>query len=305
MKKIIKINLKAKSSFSTVIKADIIFGQICWSVIHDKGEDQLKYFLNCFQNNPPFIISDGFIDGYLPKPIIPTNRIEKLSKKEKSIKIDEAKKLKKLKLIKTKDFINICNRRMDNTDELIDSEYSSFLNIEKQTIRNNIKNKENGLFSQKEIWTNSEYSFFIKIINKDIFDSFLIEKYIYQIFEIYGYGAKTSIGKGFFDVKIEDFNHFDNLSGDYGILLSHCILNREEKNLLKDSYYKIELKYGKLGKSKSLSNNPFKKPLIQIKPGSVIKTNKEYVGGMINLIDSQKEVLDYNYGMLIPLSKDL
>jgi len=61
----------------------------------------------------------------------------------------------------------------------------------------------------------------------------------------------------------------------------------------------------RLGKSKSLSNNPFKKPLIQIKPGSVIKTNKEYVGGMINLIDSQKEVLDYNYGMLIPLNKDL
>ena len=128
MKKIIKINLKAKSSFSTAIRADIIFGQICWSDIHDKGEDQLKYFLNCFQNNPPFLISDGFIDGYLPKPIIQTNRIEKLSKNQKSIKIDEAKI--KIKIIKTKDFINICNRRMD----MAEFHLYSFLNIENKQL---------------------------------------------------------------------------------------------------------------------------------------------------------------------------
>jgi len=300
MKKIKKIIIKPKSSFLTPIRADIIFGQICWSILCNEGEEQLKLFLSYFKNAPFFLISDGFTDGHLPKPLITVEKNREITKKERSKKIDEAKKAKKIKLIKVEDFINICKGEINTIDELIVPEYKSFFSVEKESIRNNTKNKDDGLFSQKEFWTNKKYSFYIKIINKDLFDKFLIEKYIHQIFEILGYGAGTSIGKGFFDIEIEDFKYFDDLKGDYKILLSHCVLNKEERNLLLDSRYKIELKYGKLGNIKSLSLNPFKKPLIQIIPGSIIKTEKEYIGEMLNLIESQKEVLDYNYGLLVP-----
>lgn len=304
MKSIIKIIIRPKSSFLTPIRADIIFGQICWSILHNNGEEQLKLFLSYFKDAPFFLISDGFIDGYLPKPLIKIEKNKDIEKKLQSRKIDDAKKAKKIKLIKIEDFINICKGEVSTIDKLIIRDYNSFVNVEKESIRNNTKNKDDGLFSQKEFWTNTKYSFFIKIINKDLFNEFSIEKYIHQIFGTLGYGAGTSIGKGFFDIKIEDFTCFDDLKGDYKILLSHCVLNKEERNLLLDSRYKIELKYGKLGKNKSLSLNPFKNPLIQIIPGSIIKTEKEYVGEMLNLIESQKEVLDYNYGLLIPCSKN-
>lgn len=311
MKKTIVIKLKPKTSFLTPLRADIIFGHICWNIAMNKGDGELQNFLDHFKKNPIFLLSDGFIDGYLPNPLIRVDKKEKITKQEKIKIMDSAKKIKKTRFLKMRDFINICNGIYDNFDEIAKDNYNDFL-IKKEAVMRNCIDKDfervkrgGGLFSNQEFWTEDNYSLYIKILNEELFENFSIIQALKEIFELFGYGANKSTGKGSFEiVSIDEFNKFDQLKGNCGILLSHCILKNEEKNVLKNSSYKIELKYGKLGEQKAFSDNPFKKPLMQIIPGSVLATNKEYVGEMISLTDN-KNILDYNYGLLVPIKLKL
>jgi len=312
MKKTIIVKLKPKTSFSTPIRADIVFGHICWNIIMNEGEKELQDFLNYFQKTPIFLLSNGFVDDYLPTPLINNKQEEGEKTKKEKIKImDIAKKIKKANLLRVSDFINVCKGDYDSFNKVVEDDYNDFLIKEEALMKNSIdrnlgKVKEDGgLFSNQEFWSKNNYSLYIKILNEELFDYFSIKKRLKEIFELLGYGANKSTGKGFFEITcIEEFNEFDQLSGNYSISLSHCILKNEERHILENSTYKIELKYGKLGEEKSFSDNPFKKPLMQIVPGSVLNTSKEYVGEMINLIEN-KNILDYNYGFLIPIKLNL
>jgi CRISPR-associated protein Csm4 len=66
------------------------------------------------------------------------------------------------------------------------------------------------------------------------------------------------------------------------------------------------VKYGKLGGEFTFCGNPFKKPLVMIKTGSVFKTEKlpkEFYGRMIKEIApaKPKEVVQYGYAFAVPI----
>ena len=79
-------------------------------------------------------------------------------------------------------------------------------------------------------------------------------------------------------------------------------MRKEERVVLKESLYKTEVKYGKLGEEFSHTKNTFKNPVIQIAPGSVLNTSQDYVGEMLSLSKGRSEILDYNYGFLLPFN---
>ncbi|MFZ6017245.1 MAG: hypothetical protein ACOYU0_06520 [Nitrospirota bacterium] len=115
---------------------------------------------------------------------------------------------------------------------------------------------------------------------------------------------KKSIDKGQFSLEgIEEFNDFDGLEGANGFvtLSNFC----PEENDPTEGVYKTFVKYGKLGEEFTFCGNPFKKPLIMLKTGSVFKTNgkpKEFYGRMIEGVSSVKpEVIHYGYAFAVSM----
>lgn len=64
---IYKWEIEPKASFITPLHSDIIFGHIIWAINFISGEKVVEEYLSEFKkNNPPFIVSNGFIKGFLP-----------------------------------------------------------------------------------------------------------------------------------------------------------------------------------------------------------------------------------------------
>jgi len=72
-----------------------------------------------------------------------------------------------------------------------------------------------------------------------------------------------------------------------------------------EGIYKTFVKYGKLGEEFNFCGNPFKKPLLMVKTGSVFKTQgqpKEIYGRIIEKIAPAKaEVVQYAYAFAVPI----
>lgn len=69
---IYSIKIFIKSPFRTEIKADTLWGHICWLIREKEGEEKLVDFLALYkQNSPPFLLSDAFPNNKLPAPIMP------------------------------------------------------------------------------------------------------------------------------------------------------------------------------------------------------------------------------------------
>ena len=66
-----------------------------------------------------------------------------------------------------------------------------------------------------------------------------------------------------FDSVISGFEFFKNILAEVGML-----------DNIKDAFYDINVKYGKFGEEKSSSQNPFKPPMLLMKPGSCFVTDK-------------------------------
>ncbi|MFZ6017246.1 MAG: hypothetical protein ACOYU0_06525 [Nitrospirota bacterium] len=63
-----RIRIEIQSGIITPFHADTIFGHLCWVVAYQEDNKRLQKFLEPFRDGePPFVISDGFPAGYLPK----------------------------------------------------------------------------------------------------------------------------------------------------------------------------------------------------------------------------------------------
>lgn len=107
-----KITIELDSAFITPLQADTLFGHICWALLYMEGESELKKFLEIYTTSPPFLTSDAFPEGYLPRPILPPLSVHDMEQIEEGFcktngKVDKVKKFHLLKYLKKwkKDFI--------------------------------------------------------------------------------------------------------------------------------------------------------------------------------------------------------
>jgi CRISPR-associated protein Csm4 len=84
--------------------------------------------------------------------------------------------------------------------------------------------------------------------------------------------------------------------------LSHFV---PAKNDPTNGAYKTMVKYGKLGEEKTFCGNPFKKPLIVLKPGAVFKTQimKPFYGRLLEKIAfADPAMVQYGYAFPVPIA---
>ncbi len=170
------------------------------------------------------------------------------------------------------------------------------MNIE-DVYHNTINRLTNTVLEEGGLYSVTNYFFGYKI-NVYILDDFFGYDGINKIFHFIsysGYGKDKSTGKGAFSFElIEDFNLPNSNSPNGFMVLSNFF---PEDNFKVKGYYEIFTKFGKLGGdwARNPNINPFKKPIIFIKPGGVILTDdlKEYYGKIIKNVHTNQEIVQY------------
>lgn len=328
-----KVTLEIKSSVITPFQADTLFGTLCWGIRFLEGEEKLREFRNASLGEyPPLIISDGFPEGYLVKPILnplKSKESEKLArdrygrgKRELIRGMMELKELSKIDLI-SKDYLlnqigSLSSIQMGR-DFLLEGfkkpEIDTQTNLHNTFNRLAARVSEGGLFSQTETYYPSEsrINFYVKL-DEDLFSLARLENLLKGYLEISGYGADKSVGKGnikFIGIKDSDLPQTDQPNAF--ISLSSFIPKADDPS---NGFYVPILKYGKLGEhyasskinkpdrnNRMIGLNPFKKPLYMFKAGSTFsidgKPLAEYYGRIVENVHWDTEII--HYGLAFPL----
>lgn len=285
-----KIKLHIESGFITPFQADMIFGHMCWAVAHRNGDSALKEFLEPFKKKqPPFILSDGFPEDLLPKPLTADFNASE----------SDLKKIKKLNMVSFEDFERI--RRGEKFNPTEQKDISKTVTTPHNTISRitNTTPPEGGVYSLEEIFVSS-VTVYLKT-NSVEWKNRVLE--LLEDVSQAGYGRKKSIGKGQFSIKdVEEFEFPSINNPDGFVTLSNFCPTEDDP---KEGFYKTFVKYGKLGEEFTFTGNPFKKPIIMIKAGSVFKTDGSpnyFYGHMVRDISPAKpEVVHYAYAFAAPI----
>lgn len=263
-----KISLKLNSSYITPWDSDTLFGIFCWTLLETEGEQKLNSLLNEFENNNyPIVFSNGFIDDYLPKPFflnLDTNTKSTVAKKIKH------KQNKAIKWINLDNFNSIINgKQIELTNETNNIHQCTEIVSHVQIDRSSLKATEGILFQTLEVFQKNNITIYAEVEDKwyNTFEN------VFKQMELKGYGKSSSKGKGSYDiVNIEKWNGFNiPKNANSYIILSNYIPKPSESS---NGLYQIFVKYPKLGSIYSLENEPFKKPITFIEPGSVFFDDK-------------------------------
>ncbi len=293
--KLYKISIIPTSNFATKLRGDTFFGQFCWAIYYHLGKDRLDQLLQNYSKKPFLVISDGFIKGYLPKPKMPSRFL-----KERS----EDKKINRKKIWLTlEDLLNGAYQNAKQENDL----------DEKDTIDLSLHNAIN----YKTFHTGEGFDPYglqiLTLSKKDIYFLLDEEQFSFEDFKEslillsqMGYGKKTTIGKGRFEIEDIKPINIKNQSKTFITLSAFTPKDIKCKNI----YYEPFTRFGKFGAQRAYKN-AFKKPIILADTASVIEfdTIKEYqyIGSAItNLTDIEqyKDTIHQGYSIVLPL-KDL
>lgn len=175
--------------------------------------------------------------------------------------------------------------------------------------------EEGGFYPQDETFFDKdhcEFDLYISIDEEKVKEDKL--KKILEFIGENGFGKDKNIGKGHFKLvslnEIKDFPEPKDEKDkdgkeDYLLALSHFVPDASDSPT--DAYYSLITKYGKLGGHYATSADkvPFKKPIIFLKEGSLIKYSKDkdrkFVGCLLDKVNNDTFIRHYAYALCYPI----
>lgn len=308
-----KITLSVPSGFITPWHADTIFGHLCWTAERHEGFKNFSGaggLINLFRTEPPFILSDGFPSGLLPTPVSIKSLYSRTENGQVDVdRYDLVKRAKKTAYLKIDEFHAF---QKGKVPELSETGHKSFITttVLHNTISRitNMTGSQGSLYESDEKYAASgEIQIYIKIKNGYEDDVRLL----FEKFSQGSFGAKKSTGKGAFSVKsFQPYGDFDAITEAnccnqeiFGfVTLSHFVPAKGDPT---NGVYKTMIKYGKLGEEKTFCGQPFKKPLIMLKPGAVFYTDnvRPYYGLLMeNISEADSSVVQYAFAFAVPFA---
>lgn len=295
--KLYKTTITPTSNFATTLKGDTLFGQICWSIRYALGEDRLKTLLSEYENKPFLVVSDGFVEGYLPKPKMPSELLGEDS---------DAKKENRKKIWLTQKELLSGDFRSAKKDEEINHDKSI------STMHNSINYKTFRTSDDGDFAPYGEKE--LKLGKKDIYfllneDEFSLEelKQAFDLLSQSGYGKDATIGKGRFE--FDDFKAVENIKTSSTFMILSPFSPKELE--CEKIYYEPFTRFGKLGAQRAFKNafkNAFKKPILLADTASVVhfseKKSLQYIGKAIkNISDTHPDTVHQGYSIVLPIKE--
>ncbi|MBM7865797.1 hypothetical protein GTO89_03200 [Heliobacterium gestii] len=297
--------LMPESSVISPWHSDTLFGQICWMIRLCESEAVLNDFLDEYRaGTAPFVISSGFPNDLLPKPMLWMRQPSTgdVSKKEGITQAREGKRLRAIEFLNETEFLRVI--RGEAIDHLSDSKVPGKAMEVFHNQINRLTDTTAGsgqLYSRDETFyeKESDISIYLKINETWVAP---LKRWL-ELLGQTGFGKRRSVGKGFFRLKeFEPYDKFDNVPNPNAVIyLSNCVPATDDPV---DGRYRLAQKYGKLGNAYAACDNPFKHPFIYLQPGAAFRISgvvKPYYGRMIaNIAPAKKEVVQYGLAFAVP-----
>ena len=304
--KYIKLNLKSKSGFSNLFTADQIWGQMVWAISDLESDIEATNFVELFINDPPFLISNMFPQDYLPRVVLPPVKIGK----DKKVPFQEEREnRRKAKTNKKKNWIpiEVFMKYQNDIDQLkiaqIDNNNIKIKEINE--IRSSINRvtgipfKDGGLFNQTFLYSDNSFVIYLKIL-KD--EEIWIKKInnIITYFNLVGLGGDRNIGKGNFEIKINDLNDIEYQIFNFKEGNVYTSLSRCSGQDLEPLYYKLDYYSGIIGGNLDESKAYNKYPILYFEPGSIFVKGK---GSILKDVHTNNKICSYGYSFPLYLKK--
>lgn len=276
-----RLNIRLTSPTGSLWQSDTLFGQLCWQVVFRDGEEALKSFLEPFlDGDPPFVLSDGFPAGLLPRPQL--SRLDEgvASTIEEYRELKERRKSKYLTVTQFQDVRS--GRKYEGKPPGSGWVRTETLHasLDRNTNRTGGEGSAGELF-QTEAWlpdlgketASARNAPDLHIYARASEDGLTTLEELLGLLSKVGFGRDKSVGLGqFLLLGLEKLEGWDNIPDANGFMsLSSYVPATGDPT---DGRWKIRVKKGMLGEHLALSELPFKRPLIQFEPGAVFRSDE-------------------------------
>lgn len=298
--KYLKLKLKTKSGFSNLFTADQIWGQMVCAISALKGPTEVSKFIDQFDKNPPFLISNMFPEGYLPRIILPPfkrNQNEKISLQDEKKNRALAKKNKKRTYIPIEVFLKY-QKDIDKLKlAIIDKspEIYSLNEVRSSIDRMSGRPIEGGVFNQTFLYSAHPFVIYLKIIN-DSPGTICTIKDIVSYLNLVGLGGDRNVGKGNFEILLEELNENENKLFSFKDSDLYMTISRCSGKDLEPMYYQMNYYFGIVGSSIGERKTFNKYPVVYFEPGSVFKNGN---GCILHNVHTDSKICSYGYSFPI------
>ncbi len=266
-----RVRLALESPLATPLHSGTLFGHLCWAWRELEGEHSLAAWLDGL-GEKPFLISDGFPAGWLPRPLLapgPRQAIPADARERREF-LRKIKARKQARWIRRDDFLKV---RAAVSPAALDERAADAPSLEQVSLPHNRIDRrtaqtleEGGLYYVQERWPRGENAFFDVYIGADLAAERL--KRLFEHVGMTGYGRDATWGRGRFRVTaVEEEHELFAFTGNRRMSLSHGSLT---PNML-DPLYRAETHLGRLGNWLARCEQPFKFPLLLLQPGATFR----------------------------------
>ncbi len=294
-----KLTLRLKAGAGTPWQADTLFGHMVWQVAYGALDGlEVSDFLDAFCSNaPPFILSDAFPRGLMPRPLLPSAAEPQTTDPEAYA---QAKRRRKAAYVTAADFDRL-RRGLPAEDPPVDEPWDTTEVVHAAISRVS--------------WTTSGdagnlYTVPLRYLRKEFDDTLELyvrarEGWIDKVQALLravarvGFGRDASTGSGAFEVRGCEPHAFDADAAEWDgfVALSSFVPAAGDPA---DGFWATRTKFGKLGPGAG-QGNPFKRPLVQLCPGSAFRCDapRPFYGRMVkNIAPGMPEAVQY--GLCLP-----
>jgi CRISPR-associated protein Csm4 len=305
----LRFTLRPQTAFGTPLVGDTLFGQLCWVLRHGFGEQWLTERLDGYTASRPFLVmSDAFPQGFLPLPTVPSrfwqaspDADRKALKKKRWLPIEEMEA----------DFAQWQSLAYSDSEAVEVIIKANGIPLQKALAQpHNSINRETattgeGMFApytQTQYWFHPE----MRLDLYAVLDETRIapEELAAALANIgqSGYSRDASIGLGKFaierDTAFTDLPHAENAHAF--LTLAPCAPQGLGLDAAK-SFYQPLTRFGRHGDAAVHSGNPFKRPILLTKTGSVLTpesldANGRFIGqGLTGISSAHPETVAQGY----------
>jgi len=297
-----RMTLRLLSPLGMPMQSDTLFGHLCWQVAFADGDEGVKAFLEPFlEGQPPFVLSDAFPAGLLPRPFLPRAFARASSPQEYA----DRNRWEKAAFLSVDDFLRLARgeqtpvRPVEDPWKTVETPHAAINRLIDTT---GSREDPAGQFYHTEalalagdgwvqVYVRARPSW-----NERVLD-------LFQRLSLGGFGRDKSVGYGQFSV--ESFQPWEGFHGFEGAdaFVSLSTLMPAAGDPV-DGRWRLRVKRGYLGEHGG-QGNPFKRPLLQLVPGAVFRVADDpprpFYGRMVpEIAPGMAEAVQCGYALSVP-----
>jgi CRISPR-associated protein Csm4 len=311
-----RLTLHPRSAFGTPLAGDTLFGQLCWALRHQLGNARLNTLLDGYTAGQPFaVVSDGLPKGFLPLPSLPSSFWAKTEVERKTLK-----KMRWLPLEETNSPLDQWQSLAYADSETVEAITGTIaaLNTEQAQPHNSI-NRQTGTtgegqfapYSQAQFWFHPAMQFDLYIaLDESRLALAELESALAYIGQT-GFGRDASIGLGKFDLvgtaQAAPIGSNPSNKPNAWLTLGPCT-PQGQGFCPKRSFYQPLTRFGRHGDIAVQSGNPFKRPILLARSGSVfwpenLDGAQHFIGqGLAGVSEAMPETVHQGYAPVFALT---